>query len=226
MTSLSPEQQTILFLASNPDGLRQAAQELRDIGDGIQRSKRRNQFKLNSSLAVRVRDIQRALLDEPPQIIHFAGSGKGEAGLVFEDQAGNSQLVTGAALAGLFTLFAEDIHCVILNGCYSQVQAQAIAQHIDYVVGMQQAISNKAALAFAVGFYDALGAGRDIEFAFKLGCSAIQIEGLPESLTPVLVQKSSLQVAPLQPLPEQQPHKKTLESARVTPPTFYLVLRP
>ncbi|WP_249370341.1 NB-ARC domain-containing protein [Acaryochloris marina] len=217
MTSPSPEQQTILFLASNPDGLRQLGRELRDIKNGLRRSEHRDQFTLCPCLDVRTIDIQRALLDETPQIIHFAGSGKGEAGLVFEDQAGNPKLVTGAALAGLFELFAEYIHCVILNGCYSQVQAQAIAQHIDYVVGMQQAISNEAALAFAVGFYDALGAGRDIEFAFKLGCSAIQIEGLPESLTPVLVQKSSLQSAPLQPLPEQQTHEKLWKVPELPP---------
>ncbi|ABW33415.1 NB-ARC domain-containing protein [Acaryochloris marina] len=224
MTSQNPpEQQTILFLASNPDGLRQAAQELRDIEDGIQRSKHRKQFKLKSSLAVRVRDIQRALLDETPQIIHFAGSGKREAGLVFEDQAGNSQLVTGAALAGLFALFAEDIHCVILNGCYTQAQAQAIAQHIDYVVGMQQAISNEAALAFAVGFYDALGAGRDIEFAFKLGFSAIQIEGFPESHTPVLVQKSSIHTEPIQPFSEQHPPEKLWRVPELPP---YFLPRP
>ncbi|ABW33191.1 WD-repeat protein (plasmid) [Acaryochloris marina MBIC11017] len=147
-------------------------------------------------------------MDETPQIIHFAGRGEGEAGLFFEDELGNPKLVTGAALAGLFTLFAEDIHCVILNGCYTQEQAQAIAQHIDYVVGMQQEISNEAAQAFAVGFYDALGAGRDIEFAFELGRSAIQIEGFPESHTPVLVQKSSIQTEPLQPLSEQPPPEK------------------
>ena len=38
-------------------------------------------------------------------------------------------------------------------------------------------------IAFAVGFYDALGAGRTVEFAYKLGCVAIQtaIEGIEAS---------------------------------------------
>jgi hypothetical protein len=42
---------------------------------------------------------------------------------------------------------------------------------------MSQAIGDKAAIEFAVGFYDALGAGRSIEFAYKLGChlSASQV---------------------------------------------------
>jgi hypothetical protein len=54
---------------------------------------------------------------------------------------------------------------------------------------MNQAIGDKAAIAFAVGFYDALGSGRDIEFAHKLGCAAIRLEGVSEYLTPVLLQK-------------------------------------
>jgi len=51
---------------------------------------------------------------------------------------------------------------------------------------MKKDIGDAAAIEFAVGFYDALGAGEDIEFAYKLACNAIQWAGLPEHLTPVL----------------------------------------
>ena len=217
--SQSPEtQQVILFLAANPDGLRQVGKELREIKEGLKRSKQRDRFSLTPCLDVRPRDIQRALLDESPHIIHFAGRGVGKEGLVFEDEVGNSKVVDGAALAGLFALFADQIQCVVLNGCYSQVQAQAIAQHIEYVIGVRDQISNEAALEFAIGFYDALGAGRDIEFAHRLGCSAIQMQGLAAHLAPVLVQKSTLnqgpesgESAPEQPgrlwqVPELPPH--------------------
>jgi hypothetical protein len=64
-----------------------------------------------------------------------------------------------------------------------------VAQHIPYVIGMNQAIGDRAALEFAVGFYDALGAGRSVEFAYNLGCSAIQLAGIAEHLTPVLKRK-------------------------------------
>jgi len=40
------------------------------------------------------------------------------------------------------------------------------------------------AISFAVTFYDALGAGRTVEFAFDLGCS--QMMGLKQEQTPVL----------------------------------------
>jgi CHAT domain len=183
--------QTILFLAANPKGTapRRLDQELRDIGEGLQRAQKRNQFNLEQRSAVRPRDIQRAMLDLEPKIVHFSGHGEGEAGLVFEDEIGNAKLVDGDALAGLFELFSGQLNCVVLNGCYSEVQAQAIAQHIPYVIGMNKAIGDQAAITFAVGFYDALGAGRNVEFAFKLGCAAIRMEGIAEHLTPVLVKK-------------------------------------
>ena len=183
-------QQAILFLAANPDGLRHVGQELREIKEGLQRSKGRNRFRLTPCLDVRPRDIQRALLDDPPHIVHFAGRGVGAEGLVFEDEVGNVKLVDGAALAGLFSLFTDEIQCVVLNGCYSQVQSEAIAQHIKYVIAIRDEISNEAALEFAIGFYDALGAGRPLEFAHRSGCSAIQMQGLAEHLAPILVQKS------------------------------------
>ena len=65
------------------------------------------------------------------------------------------------------------MECVVLNGCYSEVQAEAIAQHIPYVMGMKQAIGNKAAISFTVGFYNAPGVGRPLEFSRNSpGCAA------------------------------------------------------
>ena len=195
--------QTILFLAANPKdtGRLRLDQELRDIAEGLQRAQKRDQFNLEPRLAVRPRDIQRAMLDVEPQIIHFSGHGEGDQGLVFEDEIGNAKRVDGAALAELFKLFADQVACVVLNACYSEAQAKAIAQHIPYVIGMNQAIGDKAAIAFAVGFYDALGAGRPIEFAYKLGCSAIRMEGIEEHLTPVLLKQSTTGDAIVQPKP-------------------------
>jgi hypothetical protein len=57
---------------------------LRDIAEGLQRAQKRDQFNLEQRLAVRPRDIQRAMLLWAT-IIHFSGHGEGEQGLVFED---------------------------------------------------------------------------------------------------------------------------------------------
>jgi hypothetical protein len=54
---------------------------------------------------------------------------------------------------------------------------------------MNQAIGDRAAIAFAIGFYQALGAGRTVEESYKLGCVQIRLQSIPEHLTPVLIKK-------------------------------------
>lgn len=86
-------------------------------------------------------------------------------------------------------LAIASIECVVLNACYSETQAEAIRQKIQYVIGMNQAIGDRAAIEFAVGFYAAIGAGESYEFAFKLGCNAIRLAGIKEYTTPQLLKK-------------------------------------
>ena len=81
------------------------------------------------------------------------------------------------------------VNCVILNACYSETQAKTIAKHIPFVIGMNQAIGDEAAIAFSVGFYKALGAGRSVKEAYEFACVEIQLEGIPEYLTPVLLER-------------------------------------
>jgi CHAT domain len=179
---------TILVLAANPanETRLRLDQEVREIDEGLRRSRNRDRFRLEQRWAVRTEDLRRSLLDVEPQIVHFCGHGVGKEGLIFEDKAGQSKLVSTEALADFFELFAGKIECVVLNACYSEVQADAIAYHIDYVIGMNQAIGDGAAIQFTTGFYDALGAGRSVEEAYRFGCSAIQLEGILRHLTPVL----------------------------------------
>jgi formylglycine-generating enzyme required for sulfatase activity len=188
----------ILILAANPsntDSLR-LDREIRDIEEGLIRAQQRDRFEMVQRWAVSFKDLQRAILELNPQIVHFSGHGAGERGLVLEDGQGQAQLISTDALARLFELFADQVQCVLLNACYSEVQGQAIARHIPYVIGMKQAIGDTAAREFSGGFYDALGAGRDIEFAYQLGCNRIQPASMAEHLTPVLLTSKMTPPAP------------------------------
>ena len=205
---------TILVLAANPKGTSplRLGEEVREIQAGLDRSQYRDRFRIEQRWAITPKDIRRALLDYNPQIVHFSGHGVGVSqsnepltanrnislvaeganepeGLLFEDETGHSHLVSTDAIARLFSLFVDEIECVLLNACYSATQAEAIAQHIPYVVGMKKAIGDRAAIKFSFGFYDGLLAGRPVAFAYKLGCNAIELEGIPEHLTPTLKQK-------------------------------------
>ena len=82
------------------------------------------------------------MLDYEPEIVHFSGHGSGVDGLNFEDDQGFPHEISGDALARLLALFAERVKCVVLNACYSEVQADAIVQQIRYVIGMKQAIGH------------------------------------------------------------------------------------
>jgi len=178
----------ILFLAADPSDTVQLRllQELRDIREKLQLAKYRNSFLLETRESLRPGDISQAIFDVEPQIIHFSGHGTSNGELCFEDVVGKTQLVQPDALADLFELVAEQVNCVILNACYSEIQAKAIAKHIPYVVGMNQAIGDKAAITFAAGFYKALGAGRSFDDAYKFACVEIRLASIPEYLTPIL----------------------------------------
>jgi len=169
---------TILMLASNPKGtsVLDLDREIRDVREGLRRSQHRDEFRIEVRGAVRPIDLTRALLDVEPQIVHFCGHGTGDNGLVLEDDKGEEKLVDGEILSKVFEVFADKIECVLLNACYSETQAKAIVQHINYVIGMNREILDKAAIAFAVGFYDGIGAGKSVEIAYKLGCIAIEME--------------------------------------------------
>lgn len=184
---------TILILTANPKTTTSLRldEEVREIDAGLKRAKKREEFNLEQRWAVRVRDVSQALLDFEPQIVHFSGHGSRNDGLALEDQTGNVQLVNTEALAELFKLFTPHIECILLNACYSEVQANAIVRHIPYVIGMNKEIGDQASIEFSIGFYTALGAGKSIEFSYEFGCSAIRLAGIPEHLTPVLKKKQS-----------------------------------
>lgn len=201
----------ILTLAANPSDttrLRLPA-EVRGIQEGLALSEGREAFEVISQWAVQPDDLRRALLKYEPDIVHFSGHGTAETGLVFENEAGRATLVKSQTLAKLFEL-CTSVKCVLLNACYSKAQSAAIAQHVDYVIGMTQAIGDRAALKFAVGFYDALGYGRPIEEAFEFGLLAIDLENIPQSATPVLHSRHESAQPPLQAVkPPPKPSKKT-----------------
>ncbi|MFK8183367.1 MAG: CHAT domain-containing protein [Phormidesmis sp.] len=181
----------ILILTANPSiqghsPLRVDA-EVRLVEEAIQRSQYRDRFQVITKLAIRPTDLRRALLEHRPQVVHFSGHGTGEHGLVLETDTGKQNIVSTEAITGLFGTFeAGEIECVLLNACYSEVQAIAIHQFVDCVIGMNQPISDKAAVQFAEGFYDALGAGSLYDDAFKIGRSAIALSGSSETVIPIL----------------------------------------
>jgi hypothetical protein len=183
---------TFLILAANPKGTSQLrlGQECRLIEQAVERSRKREEFRVVSKWAVTDDDLRRSLLEHEPEIVHFSGHGS-RLGLEFENDLGHPLTIREHALAGLFKLCSNHVRCVVLNACFSRFQAEAISEHIECVVGMDAAIGDKAAIKFSQGFYDGLVHGRDFEDAFEWGRNAIDLRGIPEHQTPVLLKRSS-----------------------------------
>jgi hypothetical protein len=176
----------VLFLAAEPtDQARlRTSQEARAIEQQLRLYQASGKFAFVLRLAVRAPDLSQALLEEKPQIVHFAGHGTAQ-GISLEDERGHSQLVTEDALAVLFGE-VTGVKCVILNACYSKTQAESIAKHVPYVVGIDAGITDAMAIAFSTGFYQALGNGRHIPAAYRLGMAQIKLQG-GTGVLPILI---------------------------------------
>ena len=177
----------ILFLAASPyDNVPlRTAEEARAIDLALRQAEHRN-FEIVHHGAVQVDDLQPLLFRYQPQIVHFSGHGAPDQVLLFQTADGRSTAVTGTALRDLFQLSQGRLRCVLLNACYTEEQATAIAEVVDCVVGMSDAISDDAAQLFAIAFYGALGAGQSVKTAFAAGCNRIDLSNLAEQHKPVL----------------------------------------
>ena len=169
----------VLFLAANPvdtDRLR-LDKEIRTIDERIQQGGNRDSIELLSHWAVQTGGLPNLLMREKPHVVHFSGHGSVE-GVLLESRSGESQVGPPDAVAELFRILKDNIQCVVLNACYSEGQAKAIARYIDVVIGTSAAIGDDDAISFASGFYRAISDGRNLQDAFDLGVVEGQLLGL------------------------------------------------
>jgi hypothetical protein len=181
-----PAKTTILFLGANSlQSPLELEKEVSRIHNNLKLSRERENLVLKQEWAVTMDSLLQALLDESPTIVHFSGHGN-ESGIILNDERGPRE-VLAETLSDLFKLFSDTVHCVVLNSCYSEHQAHAIRQHIPYVIGMRSKIQDSAAIAFSTGFYKAIGAGRDVPFAFDMGEVRMKMEGFKGETVPILI---------------------------------------
>jgi hypothetical protein len=204
-----PSKIKILFLGANPSNTTRLAldREVREIVQHLRASGQAERFELVQEWAVRVRDLQAALLRHRPQIVHFSGHGGGDitrtllpahepdeepmAGeILVEGDAGRAEPIPASAFADLFGIVGG-VRCVLLNACHSAAQAEAIQQHVDAVVGMSRSIKDTAAVNFAWAFYQGLAFGESLSKAFDLGRNQIDLAGLGDGKVPKLLIRQS-----------------------------------
>lgn len=190
-----------LFLAAYPDASPlKLDEEIREITQKIRASEYRDTLELISAWAVRPDDLLQKLNEHKPFIVHFSGHGSqsGEIILIDENLVNGNRVpkaVSPTAMKALFQALKGNVRVVLLNACYSQIQAEAIRDVIDCVIGMNAAIGDQAAITFAASFYRALGFGSSVREAFEQGKVALLLAGIPEEKTPELIHRSDVDPA-------------------------------
>jgi Uncharacterized protein conserved in bacteria len=166
----------LLIVLANPRGTNslRLGTEDRVIRQSLKLSRYRDNLSATFCHAATVHDLRRALLEDDYHIVHISGHGT-DSGLVLEDDLGEPNFIPPAGLSELFKAYSPPIRCVILNACYSISQGELISMEVPFTIGMEGAISDVAAIEFSRGFYDAIGAGREIDFAYDEGCRTVKL---------------------------------------------------
>jgi hypothetical protein len=192
---------TILFLSANPKGTDELEliKECNIINQKIRASAGgRELFKLEQRHDISIKSLIEELLNYDPKILHFSGHGSEKSALIFTNEnTGQSEEVPPDALANLFKALSNKIDVVFLNACYSEKQAKAIAQHINCVIGMSDAVYDTTAIEFASMFYLSLGFKKSVKEAFDLAAVQIGMLSLPGPAVPQLIVKEGIDPAKL-----------------------------
>ncbi|MFN8464494.1 MAG: CHAT domain-containing protein [Caldilineaceae bacterium] len=164
----SGERQRFLFLRANPmDDVPSPLpldQELRRINEALQW--RGTQFEKREQGALQLSDLSRVLNEFHPHLLHFSGHGLQDGVIVLETSDSKPVFVQPEQFAAIVGQFAE-IRCVVLNACYSTHLADRLKQSGCVVIGMNDEVSDNAAISFATGFYRALAGGDSVALAFE-----------------------------------------------------------
>lgn len=168
------------------------------ISTKIQDSINQHLFRIRPKRAVTLSEFQEYLVTEKPMIVHFSGHGaKGEAeiremihkdgrdlmdesipeketGIILYDEDKRSAFfVNTKVIQRIFKSLVDrldvPVKIVLFNSCYSESQADAIAQIVPYVIGTTSSVKDEAAIAFATGFYFGIAQGLEVEDAVDMG---------------------------------------------------------
>ncbi len=181
--------QVILFVAANPS--KNAKINLRVEHSTISEELEENiHFSFLSKMATSLKELNMAVVEKKPSILHFAGHGipidpakqellrlgfkiNDDTGLVFHTSDKNDFDVLNTEKSEQtfrdLKAIVPNLKMVILNACYSQKQAMAISKNGIYTIGTNNKIKDDAAIAFAQGFYWRYAKTKDIKKATQFG---------------------------------------------------------
>lgn len=189
---------TILLIAASPDDVPplQLGREFQAIDSSLREATYRDLFDIRQVWDMQAIQLANSIMRYNPRVIHFSGHGSEEGNLLFQRSDRSSSRTDKQVVADLFKQLSG-VQCVVLNACCTEAQAKLIAEHVDVVVGTNEQIGDQDAIAFAAGFYEAVGYGRSVADAFELAKSRIALSELPDADVPVLCVRTGVDASQL-----------------------------
>jgi len=157
----------ILMVASNPQNTSKLAlkKERALLRNRMRDNVNAGNCEILIEWAARPIDLQIALKNNKPHILHFAGHGNRE-GIWLEDNDGKMFAVSKDDLDLMLDAGRPELRLVLLNSCSSTLQLNKLREVVDYVIGTRGPIRDDVALFFTAHFYEAVAVGTDVREAF------------------------------------------------------------
>lgn len=173
----------ILVLSTNPWTSPRIVvdDEAKQICERLREGPYRERFQLHNHAVFSASDLQKLLLMYEPHIVHFSGNGRQLRRLLLGNVHGRTVRAGPQGLANLFALYSSHVRLVLLNSCFSKVEAQSISEVVNYSIGAGKASGGKVGVTFAGAFYRALGFGKSVRTAFASAKAELVLTRTPRS---------------------------------------------
>ncbi len=131
-----------------------------------------DQLKLNLHLALSLQGFTDAVEAGKPDVIHFSAFAN-VSGIYFHDKHDQPVQIDNQVLALHLDSLDFRPECIFFNTFISRDLARELSGQGIFVIGFQDIIDSQAAIAFATGFYTALGYGKDYPEAYLMGARVL-----------------------------------------------------
>lgn len=170
----------ILILTANPSDCRNIrdGHEIREIKQMLRQTLAGRIVEPLVETSVTPENLLWAMNRHKPHILQISAHGSIEGDIGLEREDGKLGTAPMEAMKRALIATGKSVRVIILNACYSAVLARELAEHFDFVIGVEDPLLTPTAIAFAKGFYGALGEGKNLAEALEQGRALADLKNL------------------------------------------------
>lgn len=164
----------VLFFASSPINtqLIRFDRESRQIRNSLSKS----HLNLHLRIDAHLEDLVPSITEIEPTIVHFSCHGSPN-GMYLTSENGTAKLINPLVLGNIIKRICPKVKIIVLNTCFSQSYADAIASAIDNVVFFPSSLGDEEAIIFSREFYRALAINKSVRDAYDIAVDTLKSHG-------------------------------------------------